>query len=495
MTKSFNLARLCTFAALLMLISIFLTLSARSVWMDEAMLMKNIFEIPSPGGFMGPLPYYDQAEPVVASWFFKAVTSIFHYNIRPLRLSVLAMSCLMIAPIALLLRQYRWGLFVFLVALIGNSFSTGFHFTELKYYFLEMSGSFLTMLAIREAEERRNIFWILLVAALISLIGFSTLIISGGLLAYAALWFLTQDDGRRRGAKITVFLAACACVGLSYLYMKYMTVYQIHNYTVYVSGSHLDALKVLALAVLGAYGKALLIVSVIASAALLIFGKRGFIYQLNLFFCAMVLLVTVGKLLGFYPATYPRHVIWLVPFSLVISTFAILEFSLSTVKTFRVLGWVLFAILSLQAIKTCYLNYTGDNYEYTDNNRLYEYISDMPPSDILVHPNAQPSLEYYEQLDPGLNKHHFIAPRDDKTQFRNPRMELVDLQNTIDVAFQHRPAGTFYFISSHLDLPSDQSSNGRLLDAVINKYHCTYTSVLKVTDAELLKMNCGAAHD
>lgn len=75
-----------------------------------------------------------------------------------MRLSVLAVSLLLAIPVALLFRPYRWGVFVFLVAVIGNSFSTGFHFTELKFYFLEMSGSFMAVLAIREAEDHDDIY-------------------------------------------------------------------------------------------------------------------------------------------------------------------------------------------------------------------------------------------------------------------------------------------------------------------------------------------------
>jgi hypothetical protein len=109
----------------------------------------------------------------------------------------------------------------------------------------------------------------------------------------------------------------------------------------------------------------------------------------------MVLMVIAGKVIGFYPVTYPRHVIWLVPFSLVICSVAILEFTASSSSTFKILGWVLFTVLSLQALKACYKNINGDNYEYTDNAALYGYVAHLSPATILVHPNAQPSLEFY----------------------------------------------------------------------------------------------------
>ena len=488
--KYFDLSKLCTLLALAVLASIFLTLSARSVWLDEAMLLKNIIEISNPADFAAPLPYYDQAEPVLASVFFKAVMSVFHYDIRALRLSVLGLSLLMVAPIALLFRQQRWGLFVFLVALIGNSFSTGFHFTELKFYFLEMSGSFLAMLAIREAEEHQDIYWTLLVAALVSLLGFSTLLIAGGLLGYACVWYVTRDDGTQRGYKLSGFVLASACVVLSYVYMKYLTMYQIGNYSTYAAATHLDALKSVLNALLGAYGKALMIVSVIASVTLLFVGKRGYLYNLNLFFCALVGVVIVGKVVGFYPATYPRHVLWLVPMSLVISTFAILLFVRSPRLPLKALGWVMLLLLGLQAGKACYNNLGGETYQYTDNNQLFQYLSQMPASDILVHPNAQPSLEYYQLLDPGLNKHHFFGDSDETTHRRDPTLEMTTLSNDIDRVLAERPSNSVYFLTSHLDLQPGETGVGNLMQRELDQYHCTYTSVLSVTDAELLHLNC-----
>lgn len=488
--RYFEPSKLFTLLALLVLASIFMTLSARSVWMDEAMLLKNIIEINNPADFAAPLPYYDQAEPVLASVFFKAVMAVFHYDIRALRLSVLTLSLLLVAPVALLFRQHRWGLFVFLVALIGNSFSTGFHFTELKFYFLEMSGSFLAILAIREAEERHDIYWVLLVAGLISLLGFSTLIIAGGLLVYAGVWYVIRDDGSQRAYKIGGFLLACAYVALSYLHMKYMTSYQLSNYSTYASAGHLDALKSVMRALLGAYGKALMIVSVVSSLMLLVFGRRGYLYSVNLFFCTLVLVVLAGKVMGFYPATYPRHVIWLVPMSLVISTFAILEFTQGVSTSLKVVGWVLFTLLALQAGKACYNNLGGENYQYTDNNRLYQYISGMAPDTILVHPNAQPSLEYYRLLDPGLARQHFLTTNDEITRRRDPSQQTATLTSDLDQLIARRPSDSVYFLTSHLDLQPGEVGVGNTLQSVFDKYHCDYNSVLSVTDAELLHLNC-----
>jgi hypothetical protein len=496
MKKYFDLPTLCTGIALLFLVSIFLSLASRSVWVDEARLLKNIIEVNTLSGFITPLPYYDQAEPVPASFFFKAVMAIFHYDIKPLRLSVLAASVLMILPVCLLYKKYKWGLFVFLVAIIGNTFSSGFHVTELKYYFLEVSGSFLAIFAIWEAEENKQIFWTLLIAAIISLIGFSTLIVSGGLLGYAFLWCLANRELPRRNATIVAFLCAAACVAFSYLYMKHLTIYQMSNYAEYGAGkSLLVSMKSLDGAILGAYGKALLITSCLSSIALFAFNNRGFIFRLNVFFCALVCVVVAGRIFGFYPATYPRHVIWLVPFSLVISSCAILEFTSSRTKTFNVLGWILFVVLALQAGKACYKNFTGENYEYTANNSLYEYMAKMEPSNVLVYPNAQPSLEYYLRLDDRLKKHHYTSVVDETTHTRDPAMEMPTLFSMIRTLFKLRPAGEFYLLLSHLDRQNDDKGITAVIETEINKFDCQYTSVLHVHNAELLRMHCRVDHE
>jgi len=489
--KYFNLPKLCTGIALLLLASILMTLSARSIWLDEAMLLKNIVDVKTLGQFITPLPYYDQAEPVIASFFFRAVMGIFHYDIKPLRLSVMAVALLMILPVFLLFRQYKWGMFVFLVAFIGSSFSTGFHITELKYYFLEVGGSFLAILAIWEAEERKNIFWAIFLAAVISIIGFSTLLIAGGLMGYAFITLVLQrHDPHLRKTKIAAFLCSGLFIAVSYLYMKYLTVYQMNNYVEYVGGTAIDSLKVLANVILGAYGKALLIVSFASSVALLVFDRRGFVFKLNLFFCAMACIVVLGKVAGFYPAAYPRHIIWLLPFSLVISSFAILEFTSSPRKVFKVLGWTLFVILALQAGKAVYKNFEGDNYQYADNNHLYEYVADMAPGTILLYPDAQPSLEYYTLLDERLNKHHYIGVVDEDTKPRDPAMGKINYEKSIGTLFEHRPAGEFYFLISHIDRDTDTTGSAVVFEREMKKYDCAFTSVFRSFNAELLRMNC-----
>lgn len=490
MLKSSNLPRLATLLCLVMLACLFLTLATRSVWVDEAMLLKAVMELKTPADFFQPLGYYDQAEPLLASVFFKAMISLFHYDIQPLRLAVLVVSCLLIAPMFLVFKDYRWGAAVFLLALIGHGFSTGLYLTELKHYFLEICVSFLAIFAIWKAHQRNDLYWPVGMAAVVSVMGFSTLIVSGGLLIYGFVMWLTLPRDQRTLRQLGVMFICGLVVVAAYLFMKSLTVYQLGNYDDYFASSALGALAILQKAVLGAYGKGLLLISGVANVALLFSKNRGFLFKLNLFFLGLVTVVVIGRVVGFYPATYSRHVIWLAPFSLVIASYAILEFTANPTKTFRGLGWALLVVLSLQAGKIGLSEFKGFNYEYVDNNDFYRHIAEMAPTQFLVYPDAQPSLEYYSLLDPRLNKHQYVRVYDELTQKRNATLGFADFQNDVVQLLRHRPATDFSVLVSHINLDTDVTGRGKVLEAEISRLNCTYTSYFYVYNAQLIRVHC-----
>lgn len=488
--KSSNLPRVALALALALLASVFMTLATRSVWVDEAMLLKDIIELHSPAEFFKPLPYYDQAEPVLASLFFKGAISLFHYNIESLRLSVLTLSCLLIAPMFLVFRQYRWGAVVFLIALIGHSFSLGLFLTELKHYFLEVSVSFLAIVALWKAEQDDNLYWPIVMAAVVSVLGFSTLIVSGALLVYAFQRFVRRPWDARGKTTLAALVVAGLVTVAAYGYMKYLTVYQLGNYDDYQATSALGALDVLREAILGAYGKALLVVSGVANIALLFSKKRDFAFTLNLFFLGILLVVIVGRIVGFYPATYPRHVIWLVPLSMVIACCAILQFTTANARTVKLLGWALFAVLGLQAGKAGYNDLKGVNYEYVDNNALYDYVAQMPPTEFLVYPDAQASLEYYELLDQRLQKHQYVRVYDEITKRRDPSLGKAEYEASLVELLRQRPAKDFSVLVSHVNLDKDITGRGKALEDQISRLNCTYTSYFYVYNAQLIRVHC-----
>jgi hypothetical protein len=132
----------------------------------------------------------------------------------------------------------------------------------------------------------------------------------------------------------------------------------------------------------------------------------------------------------------------------------------------------------------------GVNYEYVDNNDFYRYIADMEPTQFLVYPDAQPSLEYYSLLEPRLNKHQYVRVYDELTQKRDPMLGKAEYEDSIVQLLRHRPATDFSVLVSHVNLDTDITGRGKALVAEINRLNCTYTSYFYVYNAELIRVHC-----
>jgi hypothetical protein len=492
MHRSFDLPRIAMLLCIALLAGEFVNLITRSVWVDEAMLLKAIMELKSPTDFMKPLAYYDQAVPTLVSLYFKAAMSVVDHDIRALRLAVLLLSCMLISPMLLIFKGYRWGIAIFLLMLVSHEFSTGLYLTELKHYFLEVCGSFLAVFGIYKAQERHSPYWPAAMAAVISTMGFSTLVVSAGLLVYGFSMCVTKPWDKSTFRELTVLVICALVVVAEYLFMKYLTLYQIGNYQQYYASSALDSLPILAKAIVGAYGKALLLTSAVASLALLFSMPRGFAFKLNVFFIGLVTFVVIGRVTGFYPVNTSRHLIWLAPFSLVIVSLAILEFVASPKLYAKALGWLMLAIVSLQAIKMAGSVIKGVNYEYVDNNHFYRFIADMPPTRFLVYPDAQPSLEYYSLLLPQLNKHQYVRVDDEVTRKRDPSRAQAEYEDSLVEMLRQRQDADFSVLVSHVNLDTDITGRGTALEAKIARMHCTYVSYFYVYNAQLIRVHCPA---
>lgn len=490
MQRSLDLPRMAMLLCIALLACEFATLVTRSVWVDEAMLLKAVMELKSPVDFFKPLTYYDQAEPAFASLFFKTAMSIVEYDIRALRTAVLLLSCLLISPMLLIFRRYRWGIPVFLLVLISHEFSTGLYLTELKHYFLEVCASFLAIFGLYKAQQNQNPYWPAAMAAAVSIMGFSTLVVSGGLLVYGFSMCIKQPWDKTSTHKLAVLGICAMVVAAEYVFMKRLTLYQIGNYEHFYASSAFGSLPILAKAIVGAYGKALLLASGIASTALLFSRHRGFAFKLNVFFIGLVAFVVIGRVTGFYPVNTSRHLIWLAPFSLVIVSLAILEFAASPKTYTKGLGWLLLSIVSIQAIKMGMSVAQGVNYEYVDNNHFYRFIADMPPTRFLVYPDAQPSLEYYSLLLPQLNKHQYVRVYDELTHKRDPSRAQAEYDESLVEMLSHRQMADFSVLVSHVNLDTDITGRGKALETEIARMNCTYVSYFYVYNAQLISVHC-----
>ncbi len=492
--NTIHFQRLCAALAFVLAVSILLSTVPRSVWMDEAMLLKNLIEIQDLAALANPLPFYDQAQPLLVSIYFKLSADLFAYESVPLRYSLLVLTALMIAPAFYMLRRYEWGAFVFLLALIANAYSVGLYFTEIKHYFFEIAGSFMAVYAIWQVEHRREPYWAIATAALVSLVGFSTLLLSGGLVLYALGWMLANQNMRISRSQMLGMALVSLVMLTAYLHMKHMTLFQINNYPVYRHGGPIQAIRALIDATRGAYGKSL-IVCAIASLALWFHRPRGFAFRLNLFLCLLAGLVLAGRLSGHYPVVYARHVVWLVPISLVVTTLAILGFISGPSRRFRLLGWLMLGLLAAQAGWVTHRYAVQQSVDITENNRLYEHLAQLEPTHVLVYPHAEASLEYYRKRVPELARHQYLGLREFRSEMRDASTADLDFDTSLVQLFDERPTTDFDLLISHLDVDSpDEIPHRRTLalEAGMRKAGCSAETLLTGKAVRLLQLHCPA---
>jgi len=135
---------------LLILLSMFTVyqMSYRSVWLDEAMLLKNILDNKSFSDFISPLPYYNQAEPFMASIFFKFTTNYISENFQIIRLFIASLLVISVFPLLAIFKKNAFGQLVLILIIFANIYTLGFYFTEIKHYPLEIFSSSFMLYAI-----------------------------------------------------------------------------------------------------------------------------------------------------------------------------------------------------------------------------------------------------------------------------------------------------------------------------------------------------------
>ena len=121
---------------LLLLIYTVLLLSARSIWLDEAMLLVNIYDMDIGSAFLRPLLYYDQASPMAASLIIKLAALIGGHDYQMVRLIISLICILSLAPLALELKKQRGvvAVAILLFCLLAGVYQVGYYFTEIKHY-------------------------------------------------------------------------------------------------------------------------------------------------------------------------------------------------------------------------------------------------------------------------------------------------------------------------------------------------------------------------
>lgn len=480
---------------------VFYNLIGRSIWVDEGMLLKSIVESDSWLNYVQPLAFYDQAQPMLISFFHHFIVHIVSLEIEVLRLATLIASLIISSPILYVLYKEKTGVLVPALLFLGFSFSIGFYLTEIKHYAFEVAASFL-MISVAYAYLTKKLSFAVSVVfiAFVTLIGFSTLIPAFVLIAYISLVELTKERSDFFNAKNVGALFISVVFGLiTLLHMQYLTVYQINNYDAYFSQGFLGDIKTLIAVGVGIHGKALTVVTALIGIAGLFSDRKSLFFKFTLIYILVVGLVVVAKLIGVYPIASIRHLIWLAPFSFVLILFGLRYFSQVKTKSNNTILAVCTFIIALQSINIIYKSSTGNTPELTSNNQLYSFLSGQPSSNVVLFPHAQPTLQYYLLLSPDLNKHNYIGFADNFSEPKDPSGARERVYERIDSIFKELPSGKFYYLVSHQaplfseDVSEWQNWRGTYTESKLKEYGCAHIEVLKGHQAQLLEVECGVS--
>ena len=275
---------------------IFYKMIGRSVWVDEAMLLKSIFAN-NFLGFINPLPYYDQAQPFFVSIVHKLI-SLISIDFKIMR-AILLIICL--APIFFftikIYQNEKINPFLLSLVLFSTILSVGFYLTEIKHYSFEIVATFgMVYFTNNFFKEKSSYFKTIIFISLISTIGFSSIIPACMIILYISLFQLYKEK-QNFFTKNNIFgiLLSLILIAITYLHMKHLTIFQISNHDVYLNKGILEDIKSLAFSALGAYGKVLILVSAFSSIFVLFYkNKTSFLFHLNNIFLLIVIVVTLA---------------------------------------------------------------------------------------------------------------------------------------------------------------------------------------------------------
>jgi hypothetical protein len=472
---STTLIRLTSFLLITLGVIIVLKMTHKSVWIDEAALLKNIISNKSYLDFFYPLPYSKQAEPFIASLFFKFTTEYISYDYQLIR-SVIAM-CLVVFiwPLLLIFKKKPLAQLVLVLVVILNLPILSYYFTEIKHYFFEILASSFMIYSIYLYNETKNLSKAIFILSIVTLLGFSTLIPS----IITFIYFLLSGYRNNRiiFKKETLWVSGfyVLIILATYFHMKYLTSQQT-SLASYVSKGVVNDLWAFKRLVFMVYGPVFIYFAGFSTIYALFVNHKSLLFKLNVIFVVLLLVVVFGKLIGVYPIISERHLVWILPYSIVITSLCIM-YLLEKQTLFRYFGYALIIGLFYLSITISYDLWVKKLPERTANNNLYHYVSKMNKSTIVIFPSAIPSFEYYIELIPFLKKHEY---------------SLDTGKNSIEHSI---PKGKFYYLLSHSESIDDtrktyRSKRTERVREIFNKNSCTYTSVFLDFSVQLLEVTC-----
>lgn len=462
------------------------------------MLLKSIVNARSYSDYFHPLAYYDQAQPMMVSFFHHLVVHVVSARIEVLRLATLCMALLISFPIYFVIKKEKISLLLGLAVFLCFALEIGFYFTEIKHYAFEIAASFfmISIFYFYHVKRIRFAYSIVLVVCAAS-IGFSSLIPAFFLVAVLGLRGIIKNQRQFFSSQNVFSLVIAGVIGLAlFLHMGKITVYQINNYEVYLSKGFFADAKDLLKAGVNAHGILLSIVT----AAMCVLGlqsdKKNFYFYLSSIFLLLCMFIFAGKIIGFYPVVSARHLVWITPFSFCLVVFGVkyLVDNYSQKKSSLIPFLVILFAVQIAVVLTKVDN--PNRLEDNDNERLYELLSKMRPSNVVVFPPAQPTLDYYMQFSNELKKHNFIGLEENFSSIKNPDQSRSFFYDRIDAIFSSLPAGKFIYVGSHqYPLFADNGPEflrwrSEYVEKKIIEFNCKYEVIHEGKLTQLLELEC-----
>ena len=495
------IARIQNVAAILIVSVMFYFAAAlgRAIWLDEGRLLKSIVSSHSLEDYFNPLPYYDQAQPAVVSFFHHFMVHYVSINVEYIRAATLIISILLSAPIVYVIRKEKMGAMVSSLVFIPFLYTTVYFYTEIKHYAFEISASYIIIfLLYMYLSERINFPTCIILVSLSTAIGFSTFIPAFVVtLVVVTNEIIFKPSSIFRTKNLVAIIIAGIVAAIFFLHMKHLTSLQINNYGGYLSKGLVGDLLILAHIGVTVFGVYFLIAVAMVVVAGLLSNKESFYYRLNIVFILLCALILIGKLTGFYPVIYSRHIVWVTPFAFMLVLSGLSYFIKRSEKGYKILAGVVILLTIIQSVPV--IQKLKNGIEITQNNELYERLSELPPSNVVIFPLAQPTLEYYRLLIPDLEKHNYIGLYNYQSSPKYPFGLRDSFIKKIDQVFDNLPTGKFYYLmSGQAPLFSHTASDrrgwrGEYVEMKLHNHHCSYSNIFKGNDVQLLEVSCDAA--
>ena len=503
----FTLTQLSFWLLIFVVTATILVISTRSIWVDEATLLINVYNISWLQVF-SPLPYYDQASPVLPLIIVKMIANITGTNFPLFRDLLFSVNIAFAIPLIRWLIKEKSLLCAcwFVMAFAATIYSIGYYTTEIKHYGFEVAALFLFLywfliyLENRVLALSNKLIWLPVLS--ISM-GFPTLLLAPAFLSFVMIDSLLEHQFKfkhlqqvlQQHAKIAILLLA-ACI-IFYMQMKQLTVFQIGNtwsQEIYGNKGFIADIASLYTAFEHAFSPKIITMAVLSSFITLFLVPKSTVFKLNLFFINFVLMVFVLKILGIYPVLSGRHVVWMLPISMLITALLIPQLLQSKYKVQHGFAWVIIGILLLTFANNLLILVKGINAEGTSNNALYAALEKEPASDVLVFTAAQASLEIFQmknKTNSAFTKHHFYGLS--LTERVSSMKAVADEQILSHWQFSQLPqTQSFLILISHDKQLDIEPASKRIsaLRTTLLKYKCDYAPIYNGKNTQLLRAQC-----